>query len=765
MIPEPGAGGGADERRRHPIDVNQIVRRVAARVEQEFRQGQIVKSFGEFLEDLYEHPRRHVRNAAQYIVDMLEYLGREPAPPTAGDVRWRYKVFDLPAADGRGRVHGQERAQAELVKYLRHFADKGRVDKLLMLHGPNGSGKSTTVECLIRGLEVYSRTPEGALYTFNWVFSDALERDRLGFGETSVARRTDTYAYLEPEEISARIPCELRDNPIFLLPEQERARVLREAFAYAGLAGTEPPTHALAGELCPKCREIYDTLLTVYQGDWNRVVQHVQVERFFISKRYRQGAITIEPQRNVDATARPLNPEARHQIPTVLRNTSLLEPVGDLIDANRGIVVYSDFFKRPLEAHKYLLTTIEQNTVSLPGLMAYLDVAMLATANEKNLCLFKRDPDFSSFKARFELIKVPYLLSFSQEEKIYREQLEAIGREKHVAPHTGFVTALWAVLTRLRRPRAKNYPGAVGNLVGRLSPLEKAYLYDRRRAPEQFTEQERRELLAHYDRIRSEYDDHEEEFEGILDAAYEGRRGASPREMLTLLADVAAYPEFPCLSPLAVFKGLRELVKDVSVYDFLRITPQAGYNDCPRFIDDVENEYLRLVEEEIQDAMELVPAEEYNRLFDDYFVHVRAFVRGEKVPHRQTGALERPDEELMRRVEETIGIRDEPSEFRRNLVTRIAAHSIENPGKRIEMRELFADLFKQLKAGFYRARDKQIDRTLHDFLRYQTEEWSLLDPPRQRRVEHMVERMTGSMGYCLACAKEAVAFVLKRRLA
>ena len=30
--------------------------------------------------------------------------------------------------------------------------------------------------------------------------------------------------------------------------------------------------------------------------DWKKLVRHVQVERYYISKRYRSGAVAIEPQ-------------------------------------------------------------------------------------------------------------------------------------------------------------------------------------------------------------------------------------------------------------------------------------------------------------------------------------------------------------------------------------------------------------------------------------------------------------------------------------
>jgi predicted Ser/Thr protein kinase len=749
-----------------PLDVSKVVARVAARATEAFQRGQIIKSFEEFLADVYDRPTVHTRNAAQYLWDMVRFFGSRDLPGPGGPVR-RWNVFDAPGTGGKGRVHGQERAQAEIVKYIRAFAEKGKVDKLLMLHGPNGSSKSSTVECLMRGLELYSLEPEGALYKFNWVFSDVFEKGGLGFAEARERARDvrESFAHADPEAVSARIPCEMRDNPLYLVPRDERRAILADAYRRRGLSPDRVPAHVLEGELSPKNREVYDTLLHSYAGDWRRLLQHVQVERFFISKRYRVGAVSIEPQRNVDAGSHALGFErGGAHVPAILHNSALVEATGDLVDANRGIVEYSDFFKRPLETNKYLLTTIEKNTISLPSYMGVVDLVFTSTSNEKQLCLFKRDPDFSSFKGRFELIKLPYLLEVSKEERIYADHLDAIGREKHVAPHTGRIAALWAVLTRLKRPRTKNYPGTLGNLIGRLTPVQKACLYDRGEAPAEFSDQERKELLANLERIRTEFDDQEEEFEGLLDAAYEGRRGASPREMQSLLSDSASYAEFPCLSPLAVLKALRQLVRDVSVYDFLRLTPQSGYNDNPKLIDDVEGEFRRMVEADVMDAMDLVSEREYQRHFDDYFAHVKAFVRGEKVESRLTGESAPPDEELMGAVEKTIDVKEKPEVFRRNLVTRIAAYTIEHPGRKIDMRALFGDVFQALKADVFKKREKQIETLLRDILKLGTDDMGALATAQQRLVLRSVARLKARHGYCLHCAKEAVAYVLKHRL-
>ena len=45
----------------------------------------------------------------------------------------------------------------------------------LLLHGPVGSSKSTIARLLKKGLEHYSRTEEGALYSFSWLLDDNCE--------------------------------------------------------------------------------------------------------------------------------------------------------------------------------------------------------------------------------------------------------------------------------------------------------------------------------------------------------------------------------------------------------------------------------------------------------------------------------------------------------------------------------------------------------------------------------------------------------------
>ncbi|MGE0711799.1 MAG: hypothetical protein AB7N76_30790 [Planctomycetota bacterium] len=737
-----------------------LLEEVARRSRERFAERREILSFRQFFAEVLADPLRHTRDVAHYVRDCFDFYGSYQTRGVRGPIR-RFRLFDAGFNGGATRVLGQEKLQNDVYQHLCSFCERGRVDKLLMIHGPNGTAKSTFVECVIAALEDYSARPEGALYRFNWIFSDNWERTSLGFHEKPQGPDDRSLAHLPPEEVSFKLGDELRDHPLLLLPREDRLRVLTAAFEQAGQQPRFP--HFLVhGELCAKNNEIYRALGNAYGGDWERAMQHVQVERIQISLRFRSGAVVIQPQRNVDASARPLNLEKSYRFPPILNQSNLHELSGDLIDGNRGIVEYSDFFKRPVELSKYLLTTSERGTISLSSTTAYLDCVLLATANEKNLTLFKRNPDFPSFKGRFELIRAPYLLRFSEEEQIYAGRLEALAQGKPVAPHVARIAALWAVLSRLRRPNPRNFKPPVAELLDKLNPLDKARLYDTGQPPEGWTDQDRKELLAHIEEIAGEYDTVEEEFEGLIDASYEGRRGASPREVMTILHAAADDADSPCLSPLAVLKEIRRVCQDTSLYEFLRLGSENGYGDVEHLADLAEREYRRIVRDEVHRALALVEETAYEQLFEDYFQHVKAFDAGEKITSRITNRPEPPSDELMGRVESLVGIREKPPMWRKNLIMRIAVWAIDHPGQRVEYRKLFGDILGALRKRYHKEREQAILQMQGQLLRYGTEEWSSVNDGDRQKVEAAFERLA-DMGYVEVAAKEALVYVLRHR--
>ncbi len=748
------------------MDLESYLDEIESRSRETFQARRSLKSFSEYMAAFCENPYSYLRNSAQYTLDMINYFGYEEAERVGlKDRRW--KLFDAEFDLEIEPLVGQERVQNAIVRQLQQFAHRGRSEKMLLLHGPNGSSKSTIIGLILAGLEEYSRQDEGILYRFNWMFAERDEKlERIGFDaeDEFAPQRTDTYAYLDTKDTSCRIPCELRDPPIFLIPREERQAFIDRALADhpdRERVASLNYEYFLGGDLSPKSKRIYDSLMTGYHGDWKQVVKHVQVQRYFISSRYRTGAISIEPQGNVDAGSRPSHYEPSMTLPGVLQGSLLIEAFGDLVDANHGVVEYSDFLKRPLETNKYLLTTSEKGTINLSGYTGYLDLVMTGTANEKHLSLFKRSTDFPSFKGRIELIPVPYLLRYSREAELYQRHIGYYSRGRHVTPHTATVAALWAVLTRLRRPSAKNYSPDLAPLVARLTPLEKAMLYDHNEIPLHLKDSERKLLLNNIRRIREELDDTESEFEGIVGAEYEGRRGASPREMLGLLADAAENRSYGCLTPMAVLEQLDKLTKDVSLYEFLRIPVDNGYNDCLRAIEDVKQYYLATVVQEVYASIGLVDEEEYERIFEEYFHHVKAFDLGEKLYLPARSEYVEASEDLMGRIEGLMNINESIEMYRSNLMTKIAAYSLDNPHEPIRYDTLFPDVYNTLKQSFYSERDRVLRGVENNMLRQGSDDFEFLSSTEQAQVVEALDTMNSRYGYCHSCAKDVIAFVLR----
>ncbi len=758
------------------MDARRWISNVGTGVKGAFVENRSILSFEEYLQAFLEAPRLHARSSAQYLRDVLDHFGSEERETPVGHVR-RWRAFDLPFdPDGRAhRVAGQEEVQAALYRAIGTFVRSGRVDKLVLLHGPNGSAKSSIVSAIVRAMEAYSRTREGALYRFHWVFpaERKLRGGGLGFGPREDGGELASYAHLDGEALDARLSCPMKDHPLLLVPREERRRLLEERCRPAPAAPDavdRPPGHGgeadfvlseylLEGEPCQLCRQVHDALLASYRGDWLKVLRHVQVERFYASARYQQAAVTVEPQHYVDAAVRQVTADRSiAALPPALHALSLLEPHGPLVAANRGIVEYSDLLKRDAAAFKYLLGTAETGRVALEHLVLQLDVVLLASANEKQLAAFKETPEFASFRGRLELVRVPYLRRASVEREVYDRQITAAAVGKHVAPHATAVAAQWAVLTRLKRPLPDRYPGEVRELVEELAPLEKLRLYDAGVAPDRLPLAEAKILKKHAGDLYRESDTYPN---------YEGRTGASAREIKTVLFNAAQAPGAKCLTPLAVLDELGALCRDKTVHDFLLQEVVDGYHDHEQFVRVVEAEYLDLIDEEIRDAMGLVSEAQFRELFVRYVTLVSHWVKGERVRDPVTGAVAPADERRMIELERIVmPPGDDRREFRRGLISAIGAYRLDHPdGDAIDYAAIFPDLFRRIRERAHEERKREVRARREDVLRYLSDERSALDEKARARVEETVRTLRERYGYCEHCAQDALLFLMRRRYA
>jgi predicted Ser/Thr protein kinase len=753
-------------------DIRDSLSQIGQEIRDVYTRNKRVMSFSEFYAQFERKPEQFVRNSAQYLKDVFDHFGtaevKTPRSGLRGSVT-RHRLFDVPFDGGRDRLVGQEEVQGRVYRVLANFVREGAVNKLILLHGPNGSAKSTFIACLARALEYYSNLDEGALYRFNWIFpSQKLQKSGIGFGGAGYDGTPHgqgdgadaSYAYLDDDMIDAKLVDELRDHPLFLIPPKRRQVLLDEKLTDKAFVQSD---YIRFGQLGHKNQQIFQALLVAYKGDYLKVLRHVQVERFYLSRRYRNGTVTVEPQLAVDAHSRQLTMDrSLNALPPALQSLSLFEYSGELVDANRGMIEYADLLKRPLEAYKYLLGTVEHGEVNVDNSILFLDTIFIGSSNESHLAVFKEIPEFQSFKGRIELVRVPYILDYTIEQRIYDEQVEETHLSlsgKHVAPHTSHVAALWAVLTRMRKPLPEKYSKALADLVAKLTPIEKAELYAHGYVPEGLSPEQAKELTGNIDKIWGESDAYPN---------YEGRTGASPREVKTLLLNAGQNPRYACVSPLAVFEELEELVKNVTVYEFLKQEPlPGGYHENKKFIYTVRERFLDLVDEEVRSSMGLVEERQYGDLLGKYITHVSHWTKKEKLRNPTTGRLDDPDEEMMGEVEKRLGVGQRRDDFRHEVISRIGAWSIEHPGHKPDYAEVFPRHLQMLREAYFVERKKILKKTHEDILVYLAEGPEVtrhrIDRESFDRVETTLKTLKERYRYCDKCAKDAVSFLLRKR--
>src|SRR5579871_5610312 len=123
------------------------------------------------------------RNAFQRAYDMIIRYGIEEYTDNKKKLV-RYNFFKDELASGADAVFGLDIPLMRLVHVLKAAAEGyGPEKRVILLHGPVGSSKSTIARLLKQGLEAYSRTPDGALYTFTW---NSLSGTGLSSSDTDV---------------------------------------------------------------------------------------------------------------------------------------------------------------------------------------------------------------------------------------------------------------------------------------------------------------------------------------------------------------------------------------------------------------------------------------------------------------------------------------------------------------------------------------------------------------------------------------------------
>ena len=469
-----------------------------------FRKEHWEGSFEDYL-TLVEADPRLTRNAYQRMYDMILSYGTEEIEHNREKLV-RYRFFDDPDNGGADAVYGLERQLRELVNAFKSAAHGYGIERrVLLLHGPVGSSKSTIARLLKKGLEQYSRTDAGAMYTFGWI----ADGDHSEF-----------------------TPCPMHEEPLMLLPSDVRD-VVTERLSRDDLRV------AVAGDLDPFCRRMFTDRMRRHDGDLDRVLQDVRVRRLILSEQDRVGIGTFQPKDEKNQDSTELTGDINYR--KIAEYGSESDPRafnfdGEFNIANRGIIEFIEVLKLDV-AFLYDLLTASQEHKIKPKKFAQTDIdeVIIGHTNEPEYRKLQSNEFMEALRDRTVKIDVPYVTRLSQEVKIYEKDFNAVKvRGKHIAPHTLEMAAMWAVLTRLEEPNNAS-----------LSLLQKLKLYDGKSLAG-FTEENIKELRE--------------------EAQREGMQGISPRYVQDKISNaLVMHSEATSINPFMVMNELESGLKHHSL--------------------------------------------------------------------------------------------------------------------------------------------------------------------------------------------------------
>jgi serine protein kinase len=609
-------------------------------------------TFRDYFELITQNPNVSKLSHAR-ACDMILAPGVEKINEGSRDEIVRYNFFS-------NELYGIEGPISKIVEYFKSAGQRLEVRKrILLLMGPVGGGKSTIVTMLKRGLEKWSRTENGAVYAIK--------------------------------------DCPMHEEPLHLIPPELRAEIERHYGIY------------IEGELCPQCRY---NLEHVYRGRHEDVLVH----RILFSEKDRIGIGTFAPS------------DPKSQDITELTGSIDLSTIGEvgvesdprayrfdgeLNIANRGLMEFVEMLKVD-EKFLYSLLTLSQEQSIKTGrfAMIYADEAIISHTNENEYSAFVANRKSEALQDRIIMIKVPYNLKVSQEERIYEKllgQSDAL-RNIHIAPNTLKIAAMFAVMTRLEEPKKAS-----------IDIVKKMKLYDGEDV-EGFKSKDVRELQE--------------------DTVREGMDGISPRYVINRLSNALVRDNITCINPI---DSLRAIKDGFEQHSGISGEQRERYLNL---VATARREYDDIAKNEVQRAFVYSFEEMAKGLCENYLDNVEAYCNKEKLKDAITEEELEPDEKLMRSIEEQIGISENAKNtFRQEILIRISSYS--RKGKAFEYKS-----HERLKEAI----EKKIFSDLKDVVKITTSV-KQPDADQLRRINEVIDRLVSQHGYCTVCANELLTYV------
>jgi serine protein kinase len=521
----------------------------------------------------------------------------------------------------------------------------------------------------------------------------------VGGGKSSIVylikRGLEEYSRIEAGAVYAIKDCPMHEEPLHLIPNDLRPDVEKEFGLY------------IEGDLCPHCRYMVDTQ---YKGH----IEDLPVKRLAFSEKYRLGIGTFTPSdpksQDISELVGGIDLSTIGEV-GVESDPRAYRFDGELNISNRGLMEFVEMLKTD-EKFLYVLLTLsqEQNIKTGRFSMIYADEVVVSHTNEHEYQAFVGNKKSEALQDRIILVKVPYNLRVSDEIKIYEKLLKQSALQNvHIAPYTLHIASMFAVLTRLEPSKKAG-----------MSVMKKLKLYDGEDI-EDFKQKDIKELQE--------------------EAVREGMEGISPRYVINRLSSALVKQNTTCINPIDALRALRD---GLDQHTSITREERERYLN---FIQEARKEYDDMARKEVQRAFVYSYEESARTLLNNYLDNVEAYCNKTRLRDPITDEEMEPDEQLMRSIEEQIGVTENAKKaFREEILIRIS--SLARKGMTFDYTS-----HERLKEAI----EKKLFADLRDVVKITT---STRTPDKEqlRKINEVVNRLMTEHGYCHVCANEILRY-------
>ena len=513
---------------------------------------------------------------------------------------------------------------------------------------------------------------------------------------TLLKRGLEQYSRTEQGAVYAIAGCPMHEDPLHLIPHALRPQIEQEL----GIR--------IEGNLCPICQL---RLEQEFQGN----IEHVPVERVLLSEDRRIGIGTFSPSDPKSQDIADLTGSI--DFSTITEFGSESDPRayrfdGELNKANRGLMEFQEMLKCD-EKFLWNLLSLTQEGNFKAGRFALIsaDEMIVAHTNEAEYKSFIANKKNEALQSRMIVMPIPYNLKVSEEEKIYAKLIKQSDMNHvHLAPHALRSAAIFSILSRLKESKKQG-----------VDLVKKMRLYDGEEV-EGFRDADLKELQTEF-----------------LD---EGMSGIDPRYVINRISSALIKQDVACMGALDILRAIKDgLDQHASIV-------KEDRERYLNFINIARREYDELAKKEVQKAFVYSYEESAKTLFDNYLDNIEAFCNWTKIRDPLTDEELDPDEQLMRSIEEQIGISENAKKsFREEILMRISAYS--RKGRKFQYHH--HDRLRE-------AIEKKLFADLKDIVKITTST-KTPDENQLKRINEVSKRLIDEHGYCPICANELLRYV------